>query len=100
MTPIKLHADLGVAAVWINRCRCAISAFPPRRRVAPQVVLRAAATAALLLAANRAGWAQVVDPNLWLTDGPVYATLLDGNTLYIGGSFTLLARMPLDPSLN
>src|SRR5215472_11686619 len=32
--------------------------------------------------------AQAVDPNLWVTDGDVYATVPDGNTLYIGGHFS------------
>jgi hypothetical protein len=36
----------------------------------------------------RAAFAQSVDQNLWVTNGPVYATARSGNTLYIGGGFT------------
>src|SRR5689334_14320019 len=32
-------------------------------------------------------FAQVLDPTLWTTDGSVSAMALDGNTLYIGGTF-------------
>lgn len=35
-----------------------------------------------------AAHAQVVDPNLWVTNGKVNATLLDGARLYVGGKFT------------
>jgi hypothetical protein len=31
--------------------------------------------------------AQGLDPKLWITDGPVYATARSGKTLYIGGRF-------------
>jgi hypothetical protein len=31
--------------------------------------------------------AEVVDPNLWGTDGPVHAIVRSGNTIYIGGAF-------------
>src|SRR5262245_45383763 len=32
--------------------------------------------------------AQVINPNFWVTDGPVNAVVRDGNTIYIGGDFT------------
>ena len=31
--------------------------------------------------------AQIADTTLWVADGPVYAIVPDGNTLYIGGAF-------------
>jgi hypothetical protein len=31
--------------------------------------------------------AQVVNGDLWVTDGPVNAIVLEGNTIYIGGDF-------------
>jgi hypothetical protein len=48
----------------------------------------AALVVGLVTSATGPTRAQVVDPNLWVTDGTVYATVLDGNTLYIGGDFT------------
>ena len=33
-------------------------------------------------------WAQVVDPNLYVTNGSVSSSVVLGNTLYIGGQFT------------
>jgi hypothetical protein len=52
----------------------------------------AARLVVLCLALCPAGWsaaafAQVADPSLWSTDGPVESTVRDGNTIYIGGSF-------------
>ena len=51
---------------------------------------RALASLALTVAALAAGGAdaQVVDPNLWVTDGTVNAVACGGNTIYIGGEFT------------
>lgn len=42
---------------------------------------------ALLALAAGVAHAQVVDPNLWVTDGVVTTSFLDGNKLYIGGDF-------------
>ena len=46
------------------------------------------ATVGLLGLLQRAATAQIADPNLWVTNGTVSATALQGSTLYIGGSFT------------
>jgi hypothetical protein len=42
---------------------------------------------ALSLAAGAAR-AQVVDPNMWGADGAVFAIAVEGNTIYLGGSFS------------
>lgn len=34
--------------------------------------------------------AQAVDPDLWVTDGPVNVVVPDGNKIYIGGSFKIV----------
>ncbi|HKQ57541.1 MAG TPA: hypothetical protein VJY35_06710, partial [Candidatus Eisenbacteria bacterium] len=52
----------------------------------PKVFLVAVATIVL---ATPAG-AQLVDPAFPVTDGDVYATAIDGNTLYIGGVFNFV----------
>lgn len=42
---------------------------------------------AFMLLSATAAHAQVVDPNLWVTNGVVNTTFLDGNKLYLGGDF-------------
>src|SRR5438552_1624618 len=44
---------------------------------------------ALVLSVQPAA-AQVVDVNLWVPNGTVYAVVLSGNTIYIGGNFTFV----------
>src|SRR5438093_9105113 len=44
--------------------------------------------AAAITVSTCAGFAQSVDPNLWVTNGPVYSIVRDGGTIYIGGSFS------------
>ena len=48
----------------------------------------ATALAGFGLTATSTAQAQNLDPKLWVTNGPVYATALSGKTLYIGGAFT------------
>jgi hypothetical protein len=57
------------------------------------------ATAGLLA---RTGFAQAVDPNLWVVSGTVNAVARSANTLYVGGVFTQIgpptgAGVPIDP---
>ncbi|MBI5170564.1 MAG: T9SS type A sorting domain-containing protein [Candidatus Eisenbacteria bacterium] len=54
------------------------------RRASPLRLL----LSAFLLHSAIAAHAQVVDPNLWVTNGKVSATLLDGARLYVGGQFS------------
>src|SRR6516225_4488264 len=51
--------------------------------------LAIAATALSLLNWPIAAAAHVVDPNLWGTDGNVVTMARSGNTLYVGGAFTM-----------
>ena len=44
--------------------------------------------AACVLASSRAGFAQTIDENLWITNGRVAAVVRNGGTIYIGGEFT------------
>ncbi|MBI5170563.1 MAG: T9SS type A sorting domain-containing protein [Candidatus Eisenbacteria bacterium] len=53
-----------------------------RRASHPSLLL-----SAFLLLSATAARAQVADPNLWVTDGVVNTTFLDGNKLYLGGDF-------------
>ena len=78
---------------------------PSRLRPSAQTLLRAiagiAATAVCMVAANGAGFAQTIHENAWATNGPVYAMVRDGGTIYIGGSFTHVGHptgglVPLD----
>ena len=50
------------------------------------VVAACVAFAAALVPIPRAR-AQIADPNFWLTDGNVYATVRSGDTLFVGGNF-------------
>src|SRR5437867_3055877 len=43
---------------------------------------------ALALGWPTPGFAQVLDPELWVANGPVYTIVRDGGTVYIGGHFT------------
>ncbi len=57
--------------------------------------------AGLLLAAAGSAGAQTIRPDFDITNGTINATVLSGNTLYIGGSFTSVgpvtgAGVPLD----
>jgi hypothetical protein len=59
------------------------------------------AGAALLVPVRSHG--QTVDSSLWVPNGPVHALARDGNTLYMGGTFTELALatgggVPLSPA--
>jgi hypothetical protein len=54
-----------------------------------QFVPRAGLVAAVLVGGRAA--AQQVDPELWITDGPVYAVAESNGTVYIGGLFTRVA---------
>jgi trimeric autotransporter adhesin len=78
----------------------AIDAIPSATRAAPHhpplARLIALIFAWTALAAS-VGRAQIVDPNLWMTDTSVQAAVLDGNTLYIAGGFSRL--MPYTGSL-
>ena len=42
----------------------------------------------LVAAGPRAGLAQTVNPNLWVTNGDVYAVASHEGTVYIGGTFS------------
>ncbi len=44
--------------------------------------------AACALLSSGVGFAQTIDENLWVTNGPVYSVVRDGGTIYIGGAFT------------
>ena len=44
--------------------------------------------AACLAGSYASAHAQTVDPNLWVTNGPVYSVVREGGTIYIGGHFT------------
>ena len=46
------------------------------------------AAAACLAGSYASAHAQTVDPNLWVTNGPVYSVVREGGTIYIGGHFT------------
>src|SRR5262245_58346474 len=55
--------------------------------VAPHAVALALA-ASLVAPIVETARAQQTDANFWTADGPVYAAVRDGNTLYIGGNFS------------
>ncbi|HET9233879.1 MAG TPA: hypothetical protein VFP10_07050, partial [Candidatus Eisenbacteria bacterium] len=57
-----------------------------RSRVRPLAVV--VAVAACLPGSHTIALAQTVDPNLWVTNGPVSSVVHDGGTIYIGGNFT------------
>ena len=71
-----------------------ISAIPVTSNGVPHatdsrcVSMRAAVAAILILALPQAAQAQHVNTDLWETDEEVSATVVAGNTLYIGGDFT------------
>jgi len=49
---------------------------------------------ALLLWLPAAAWAQAIRPDIPSTNGTVNATAVSGNTLYIGGNFTMVRGLP------
>ena len=54
-----------------------------------------------LLAGAMQGWTQTVQSDFYVANGPVYASVLSGNILYIGGAFTQVgpatgAGVPID----
>jgi hypothetical protein len=53
-------------------------------------MLRFLGAAAVLALATPPAAAQVIDTTLWVTNGTVNAVVRDGNTIYIGGGFTLV----------
>lgn len=63
----------------------------PTHRDGPAVARTTFLALALAALTASAARAQLPDPNLWVADGPVYATARQGNTLYIGGNFTCVA---------
>ena len=74
----------------------------PISAISFRLVLVAAWTITLPCLASHAD-AQMIRQDFPVTDGAVYATVLSGNTLYIGGSFTrvglsLGSVAPVDPT--
>lgn len=63
---------------------------PHSRRSAAGLHVGRSVVATLMALGFAAGAAraQAVDPNLWVTNGPVYAIATTGNILYLGGDFT------------
>jgi trimeric autotransporter adhesin len=57
-----------------------------RQRYALRLPL--AITIMLFALSSATAWAQSVRPDLWIADGPVSASAISGNVLYIAGSFT------------
>jgi len=72
-------------------------------RLALALAFAPALTAGLALLSAGGAFAQAIDGNLWVTNGTVNAVVRDGNTLYIGGAFTLVGPVtgggvPIDAS--
>src|SRR5215467_6701919 len=63
-------------------------ARPWRMAATAGLVVAAATAAPSASAATQAAGATTMQPGLWITNGPVRASLLVGSTLFIGGDFT------------
>ena len=62
--------------------------FDPPRIAAPALLRDLVVSAVLVLLLPSVAAAQASDPKLWVTDGPVHASAILADTLYIGGSFS------------